>query len=190
MKSNRENIAKALECCIVQHTECRNCPLLYTACESGACYKQAKKDAVSLIRELTEECKDLEIRALRAENQAGIYRDRWKTSKKDFERLADENETLRGLYEHNSQLAIDADRKLAQCKKSYEDELSRAHMLLSMAWESIESKDKLLGTIKADTVRKMQDKLNDTRTKICGEYYIYANNVDVIAKEMLEENNV
>ena len=73
--------------------------------------------------------------------------------------LTDENETLRGLYEHNSQLAIDSERKLEQCKKSYEDELSRAHMLLSMAWESVEAKDKLLGTIKADTVRKFADYL-------------------------------
>lgn len=60
MKSNREQIVKALECCIVQHTECRKCPLLYTACESGACYKQAKVDALALIKELTEENSNLD----------------------------------------------------------------------------------------------------------------------------------
>ena len=60
MKSNREQIVKALECCIVQHTECRKCPLLYTACESGACYKQSKIDALALIKELTEENSNLD----------------------------------------------------------------------------------------------------------------------------------
>ena len=41
---------------------------------------------------------------------------------------------------------------------------------------------------KADIVKKMQEKLNDTKFKIGSDYYIYANNVDVIAKELLEEN--
>lgn len=42
---------------------------------------------------------------------------------------------------------------------------------------------------KADIVKKMQEKLNDTKIKIGSDYYIYANNVDVIAREMLEEND-
>lgn len=44
----------------------------------------------------------------------------------------------------------------------------------------------------ADTVQKMQRRLNDTKFRMCGggECYIYAENVDVIAKELLEENNV
>ena len=41
--------------------------------------------------------------------------------------------------------------------------------------------------VKADTVRKMQERLNDTKFKFDGTYYIYAENVDQIAKEMLEE---
>ena len=41
---------------------------------------------------------------------------------------------------------------------------------------------------KADTVKRMQKRLNDTKFKIGSDYYIYANNVDVISKEMLEEN--
>jgi hypothetical protein len=45
---------------------------------------------------------------------------------------------------------------------------------------------------RADAIRKMQEKLNDTKFRLCGggEYYIYAENIDVIAKELLEENNV
>ena len=41
---------------------------------------------------------------------------------------------------------------------------------------------------KADTVKRMQEKLNDTKFKFGSDYYIYANNVDVIAKEILEGN--
>ena len=41
--------------------------------------------------------------------------------------------------------------------------------------------------IRADTVRKMQERLNDTKFKFDGTYYIYAENVDQIAKEMLCE---
>ena len=120
------------------------------------------------------------------------HRDRWETSKNDFERLADENETLRGLYEYNSKLAIDSERKLEQCKKSYEDELSRVHMLLRNAWDSVEEKDKLLGTIKADTIRKMQERLKAETITIqdhTGKLgsVILVNTVDQIAKEILED---
>lgn len=51
-------------------------------------------DAEERLKELTEERKDFEIRALRAENQAAVYKDRWETSRKDFERLAEDNERL------------------------------------------------------------------------------------------------
>ena len=120
------------------------------------------------------------------------HRDRWETSKNDFERLADANETLRGLYEYNSKLAIDSERKLEQCKKSYEDELSRVHMLLRNAWDSVEEKDKLLGTIKADTIRKMQERLKAETITIqdhTGKLgsVILVNTVDQIAKEILED---
>lgn len=101
-------------------------------------------------------------------------------------KLTEENEKLRGLYEHNSQLAIDSERKLEQYKKSRDDELSRVHMLLSMAWESIEQKDQLLGTIKADTVREIQEKIRAKSEY--GTINISLWQLDQIAKEVLEEN--
>lgn len=100
---------------------------------------------------------------------------------------------MRGLYEHNSKLAIDSEHKLEQCKKSYEDELSRVHMLLSMAWESVESKDKLLGTIKAETIYKMQHRLTSNEFYIVADDYDGMQYVDFcawvedVAKEMLED---
>ena len=53
----------------------------------------------ALIRELTEERKDFEIRALRAENEAAKYKDRWETSEKDFKRLADNAAEINRLTE-------------------------------------------------------------------------------------------
>ena len=100
--------------------------------------------------------------------------------------LIDENEKLMGLYQHNSKLALDAEHKLSQCKNSYEDELSRVHMLLAGAWESVEQKDKLLGTIKADTVRKMQEKLKNYLREVADGEIGYGW-IDQIAKEMLED---
>lgn len=122
----------------------------------------------------------------------------WRKARNDvfslLKELIKENETLRGLYEHNSKLAIDAERKLVQCEKSYDNSLNRVHMLLKLAWESVEAKDQLLGTIKADTVQKMREQLSDQ-----SEFLLRAENdgglcyvdfciwFDEIAKEILGE---
>ena len=58
--------------------------------------------------------------------------------------------------------------------------------LLSLDGDAAELYKRIEDNVKFDTVRKMQERLMDTKTKICGEYYIYAENVNVIAKEMLE----
>ena len=62
----------------------------------------------------------------------------------------------------------------------------------SYAWQygTAISKEFFLKKERADIVRKMQEKLNGTKFRMCGggECYIYAENVDVIAKELLEEN--
>lgn len=185
----REEIIKALECCSVWEN-CDGCT--YRNSVALGCTSKMMRAALALIKELTEECKDFKIRALRAENEAAKYKDRWETSKKDFERLADENETLRGLYEYNSKLAIDAEHRLCQYQKHSDDELSRVHMLLTDAWESVETKDKLLEIIKSSTVRKMQEKLkeylDDFYTTDEDALLDTSDLIDQIAKEVLEEN--
>ena len=130
MELNREQIIKALECCIIQHTECRKCPLLYTACESGACYKQAKIDALSLINELTEE-----------------------------------NERLRDLCD---EVAM------------YNEGFEKDNALLRQD----------LKTVKADTVRKMQEMLKPIFVDKSYTLYTGAcvhHTIDQITKEMLED---
>ena len=51
---NREQIIKALECCVTQGVACRTCPLIYDK-RGARCYAYLKQDALSLIKELTEE---------------------------------------------------------------------------------------------------------------------------------------
>ena len=48
MKLNRDQIIKALECC--SKDDCDNCPNSF-----GNCYSNLARDALSLIKELTEE---------------------------------------------------------------------------------------------------------------------------------------
>ena len=134
----REQIIKALECCYGKE-RCSDCPFYMgegITCNIGLGYY-----AYSLIKELTEERKDFEIRALRAENQAGIYQDRYETAKVDNERLTEENERLRVQNEKWQTVALkqeDIMQTIAQEKQAYYDELL---------------------TIRDDTVREFQAKI-------------------------------
>lgn len=91
--------------------------------------------------------------------------------------ITEENEYLR----QQNEIYATLNKKLEDICESY-------------AWQygTAISKELFLKKERADTVRKMQEKLNDTKFRMCGggECYIYAENVDVIAKEMLEESNV
>lgn len=46
--------------------------------------------------------------------------------------------------------------------------------------------DAVIKQVETDTIRKMRDMLNDTKFRFDGTYYIYAENVDVVAKDMSE----
>ena len=50
---NAERIKKGLECCSADTADCHNCP--YSEFAEGNCFDNNKKDALSLINELTEE---------------------------------------------------------------------------------------------------------------------------------------
>ena len=99
MELKVEQIKKALEYCTSKFCfEGEGCPLVDVGghYDTDECTKELVKNALALIneqeqriKELNEERKDFEIRALRAENQAAIYQDRWETSEKHFKRLAD-----------------------------------------------------------------------------------------------------
>lgn len=129
----REQIIKALECCV--KSECNKCPLKDGRCANG----EMGRLSLSLIKELNEE----------------------------IERLTEElAKTYAALDESMNFYCSFAQSKIQNCP--IDDEVAKA---------------------KADTVRKMQERLNDTKFKFDGTYYIYAENVDQIAKEMLEDGH-
>lgn len=70
MELNREQIVKALECCVTQGVACRDCPHKYDA-RGARCYAYLKQDALALIRELTEENERLRAEA---GNQSVLWR--------------------------------------------------------------------------------------------------------------------
>ena len=56
MELNREQIIKAMECCGTEHKCCSSCPL---ARDYSPCSKTMANNALSIIKELTEENEDL-----------------------------------------------------------------------------------------------------------------------------------
>ena len=149
MELNREQIIKALKCCAYDDA-CSSCPLQenYTNCVTIM-----KRDALSLIRELTEENEKL-----RAE------RDTFEINYKD-------------LKYRNQELLKDAVAWEKECREwEYEDALMRER----------------LSEIKADTVRRMQERLKecfpdteDHKAVYLVQQIMFA--IDQIAKELLEE---
>ncbi len=52
-----------------------------------------------VVKEIFEECRDFKIRALRTENEAAKYKDRWETFYKDFKGFADNAAEINRLTE-------------------------------------------------------------------------------------------
>ena len=129
MELNREQIVKALECC-VDGNSCEECP--YDSAVLTVCTTNMARDALALIRELTEE----------------------------KERIAHES---------------------ACHRQTVIDNLQRS---LEYLYEETER-------VKADTVRKMQERLKAQFCDMC-EYggYDVRRTIDQIAQEMLEEEKV
>ena len=123
MELNREQIIKALECCSKE--TCEDCPYANEDIFDTSCGINMAKDALALIKELTEE-----------------------------------NERLRAECENQSLL----------WKKHFES-----------IYETAKE------TVKADTVRKMQERIKEHCIK--GGIYpaFVASTIDQIAKEMVEE---
>ena len=108
MELNREQVAKALECCV--KSECNKCPLSDGRCANG----EMGRLSLTIIKELTEENKKLEYTLLGVMHSVDKWLDgaelemdevnraitmREKTLQ-IVEKLTDENEKLNKLLEH------------------------------------------------------------------------------------------
>lgn len=138
MGLNREQIMKALECCACEEPNCEECPY-----ESG-CYNRIFGDALTVVKELTEERTD-HITMLLAKDV-------------EISNLTEENERLKARVLEESHLRHQTEEMLANG----------------------------MDVVRADTVRKMQERLKQFFGGTCQSDVTLRIIFDKIAKEMLE----
>lgn len=134
MELNREQIVKALECCIYEKP-CRLCPLNDYSHDADGCKRELMKHALIIIRDQDKEL--------------------FEAHNKNVE-----------LVKENAQL------------KFFD---------LVTAQQDAEYFEKQYLKAKADTVMDFAERLLDTKSKICNDYYILADNVLVLTSKMLTE---
>lgn len=141
----------ALECCSgavddVLKVDCDKCPYDIGSAEC----KGLERDALAVIKELREERKDFEIRALRAENEATKYKDRYETAKQAHEMLSES-------YDH---LEKTKDELLSERSRLTEENAKIGIENFNLICE--------LSRIKEGIVRSMQQRLKEA---VCNNTY-------------------
>jgi chromosome segregation ATPase len=123
------------------------------------------KDALSLIKELTDEIEDLEIKLEVQADNLGNAREGWNDAECKVQKLTEENERLSGKVE------------MYEEERKYHFEMSR----------------KRISETRADTVREMQERLTKEFDRMHKSNFITVEVrqwiIDQIAKEMLEAND-
>lgn len=181
---NREQIIKALECCIeVNCGSIAVCPYREKFKNCFECQANLKKEALALINELTEENKGLFARNLDLAEKGEKVVIAYKKLSEENERLK-ETVKVRGETIEDLQLLI----------RKVEEENERLHAScteLTQCCTKLETLYKVeckrVDTVKADTVKKMQERLKEKLEHYpqrCGD--CFKEKVDQIAKEMLE----
>ena len=146
MKLKRDEIIKALECCTSEVTiefNCSECPYIRKGCNIAV-----MRDALALIKELTEKNEKWQTVALKQEDTMQMIAQEKQAIYDELVTVKDENERL-----HAS--CTELTRNLHECK--------------------------------ADTVRKMQERIAEHATNGFPRK-IRLDVVDKIAKEILEDN--
>ena len=77
MELNREQIVKALECCASPKQMCKDCPMPEEIKDDCRCMEILSRNAVALIRELTEENERLERENARYEAENNAEFNKW-----------------------------------------------------------------------------------------------------------------
>lgn len=171
MELNREQIIKALECCEGGGKPCLSCPYFYKAVDTS-CAPFLIKDALALINELTEENKSLK-QCIEHEHRSFM------------ETFGELDDKCKSLYEENERLR-------AENKIEYETPLGKQTMpnLSHLEGDAARLYTQIENKIKADTVRKMQERLGKhfchDPAFLGVEQRLIMDVIDQIAKEMLE----
>ena len=168
MEHNREQIIKALEWCSSLRL-CVDCPMRaegYFSHSGNACRTTLMKNALSLIKELTQ-----------ANEQLSESYDHLEKTKDELlaerSRLIEDNEDLK---RHKESVATVCNRAKEHYDALYE-----------------EAKDILIAETKVDTVRKMQERLEAVKYQSRDWSYgrhpwvVEIEDIDQIAKEMVED---
>ena len=186
----RDLIIKALECC-TSSDKSADCPIGCPFGDINSCEESLMYHALSLIKELTEE-----VASWKAIAEG--YQKQFEDCAEDRARLTEENERLRvenvyglsatKLAKKVEELSVENEKLIDELAKSYNalDESMNFYCSFTQSKVSNCPIDDEVAKAKADTVRKMQERLNETKFKMLGYEIIYAENIDQIAKEMLE----
>ncbi len=121
MELNREQIIKALECCTDGAGECDDCPLIH----DNFCGKHLLRNALSLIKELTEEKERLESYAEKNDSEwREIYADSQAKWEQAYEKLEAEKDRL---HTEKSRLIEEYE---AEVKITKSDTVRKMHSML------------------------------------------------------------
>lgn len=161
MEPNREQIIKALECCTYggditksQAEVCSPCPYFH----EGNCTDILKENALSLIKELTEQVEKDNKTIIDLYHEAETYLAQRDCLRNQVKNLTEENERLKARVLEENHLRHQAEEMLANG----------------------------MSVVKADTVRKMHSEIKERCIK-GGIYPAFVKStIDQIAKEMLE----
>lgn len=189
MELNRERIIRGLACCKGSY-DCFTCDIYKRGC---AGFREGlARDALALIKELTEENKAWQMQLISQEEKAGkAYYD----LACEVENLRAENENLHASCTELTQSCT----KLTEENERLRAEKEAENKELFYKWKKIadETADRYEGlyqdakkALVASTVRKMQERLKAQKFthKNFGEL-VYVEDIDQIAKEMLEGAN-
>ena len=200
MELNKEQIIKALECLTGEPMFCREC--VYNGVGAFSCKKDLAKDALSLIKVLTAktEAQDITISELRKSLEKATHdTDRYARKIKE---LIDENANLEQAYEcadsarreissRCDELTEENERLHASCTElerkcaSLTEENERLRASLTNTTEAYEFVNGIVFKSRADTVRKMQERIEEHATNGYPRK-VRLDVIDQIAKEMLE----
>lgn len=169
MELNREQIVKALECC-VEGDYCATCPAT-DYCEG---VDNLTENALSLIKELTEEAEEAKRLADTYKRHHDIMDCECSRLEKENDKLTEENERLRAenaKYEAENHAEFNKWLILEEATKRHHSELFEEAKI----------------AVKEETVRKMQERLKESISDMRGYIgFDFRKKIDQIAKEMLE----